>query len=365
MQPNPNPQPKTLTPYKPNLRLRTSLIQPQLFVDSRWFLLYSHLTWNLVRFVSSVSFCKYYYYNQTTFFLCTLHFYSIFLGPAINDSLPDYDIIKETDPYYWSINEFDMLSKFNDEIADQAAVTDTMKSPVSGYSPPPPVMCAQRALDNMEIHENRAIECNSGTKRVYRKIPVPNRKLTRSSESTTASRSISIPPDVRSQVRGKSKLPSHKSQLRTHEGEGLTIDSNNATTDRLLHPTADENTMPTLMDKKSEDTSSQPEYCNMDMLNALSVHDVYTIWACLAIGKMAASVSYCRILIMSMGGISSQVVYGLLDKSLLWISFLKMLYRGIILQQCDNFVTFDVNCGWFCSQSWLIWQKISTGPFKL
>ena len=190
--------------------------------------------------------------------------------------MADYDVIDETDPYYWSINEFDMLSNFNHEIADHAAIADTMPSSVNG-SPPTPVMCAQRAQDNIEIHENREIECNSDTKPVYRKTPVPNRKLTRISESATVSASISNPPDVLSQVHCKSKLPPYETQQRTHEGEGLTIDSNNTTTDRLVHPTADENTMPTLMDKESEDTSSQPEYCNMDMLDALSVHDVYTI----------------------------------------------------------------------------------------
>ena len=62
--------------------------------------------------------------------------YSIFLGPAINGSLPDYDIIEETDPYYWSINESDMLSDFNHEIADHAAIADTIPSSVNGCSPP-------------------------------------------------------------------------------------------------------------------------------------------------------------------------------------------------------------------------------------
>ena len=59
----------------------------------------------------------------------------------------------------------------------------------------------------------------------------------------------------------------------------------------MVHPTVDKNAMPTLMDKKSEDTSSQPQYCNMDMLDALSVDEVYIIWACLDIEKMTASIT--------------------------------------------------------------------------
>ena len=114
-------------------------------------------------------------------------------------------------------------------------------------------------------------------KPVYRKTPVPKRKLTRISESVTVSPSSSNLPHVHSQVHCKSKLSSYKSQLWTHEGEGQTIDSKNTTTDCMVHPTVDKNKMPTLMDNESEDTSSQPQYCNMDMLDALSVDAVYII----------------------------------------------------------------------------------------
>ena len=158
--------------------------------------------------------------------------------------MADYDVIDETDPYYWSINEFDMLSNFNHKIADQAGFADTMTSPASG-SPSTPVMCAQKSLDYTEIRENRMIECISDMKPVYRKTPVPKRKLTRISESVTVSPSSSNLPHAHSQVHCKSKLPSYKSQLWTHEGEGQTIDSNNTTTDCMVHPTVDKNAMPT------------------------------------------------------------------------------------------------------------------------
>ena len=55
--------------------------------------------------------------QSISIFIYALHFDSIFLGPAINEFLVDYAVIDETDPYYWSINEFDMLSNFNHEIA--------------------------------------------------------------------------------------------------------------------------------------------------------------------------------------------------------------------------------------------------------
>ena len=204
-----------------------------------------------------------------------------------------------------------------------------MTSPASG-SPPTPVMCAQKSLDNTEIRENRMIEFISDMQPEYRQTPVPKRKLTRISESVTVSPSSSNLPHADSQVHCKSKLSSYKSQLWTHEGEGQTIDSNNTTTDCMVHPTVDKNTMPTLMDKKSEDTSSQPQYCNMDMLDALSVHDVYTIWTHLAIEENDCISPILQNInhVQSRGGISSQVVQCLLDKSILWISFLKRLYRG-------------------------------------
>ena len=142
------------------------------------------------------------FYNPITYTIHPIdilyvYLHSIFLGPAVNDSLPDYDIIEETDPYYWSINEFDMLSSFNHEIADQAAFADTMTSPASG-SPPTPVMCAQKSLDYTEFAKNRMIECISDMKPVYRKTPVPKRKLTRISESVTVSPSSSNLPHVHS-----------------------------------------------------------------------------------------------------------------------------------------------------------------------
>ena len=134
------------------------------------------------------------YYSPITYTIHALHvylsyvyLYSIFLGSTINDSLPDYDVIGETDPYYWSIDEFDMLSNFNQEIADQAAIADTMPSLVDGCSPPAPLLCAQRLMDVNKLdlqgpHEDTVLECDSigkksDVKPVYRKTPVPNRKL--------------------------------------------------------------------------------------------------------------------------------------------------------------------------------------------
>ena len=213
--------------------------------------------------------------------------YSIFLGPAINGSLPDYDIIEETDPYYWSINEFDMLSSFNHEIADHAAFADTMPSSVNGFSPPSPVLCVQEPMDINKLdfqrpHEDTVLECDSigkksDVKPVYRKTPVPNRKLTCISKSVTISPSRLKTQQSGSEVSCESKLLSYESQLKTHQGDGQTIDPHNTTEASLVQAVEDESTIPTSLDKQTDNSSQQPEYCNIDMLDALSVCEVYTI----------------------------------------------------------------------------------------
>ena len=223
------------------------------------------------------------YYNPITYNIHALHvylsyvyLYSIFLGSTINDSLPDYDVIGETDPYYWSIDEFDMLSNFNQEIADQAAIADTM-----------PSLCAQRLMDVNKLdlqrpHEDTVLECDSIGKKsdmkpVYRKTPVPNRKLTIISENVTVSPSRPKTQHTGSEVPCESNLSSYESQLKTHQGDGQTIDPHNTTEASLVQAVEDESTIPTLLDKQTDNSSQQPEYCNIDMLDALSVCEVYTI----------------------------------------------------------------------------------------
>ena len=216
-----------------------------------------------------------------------VYLYSIFLGSTINDSLPDYDVIGETDPYYWSIDEFDMLSNFNQEIADQAAIADTMPSLVDECSPPAPVLCAQRLMDVNKLdlqrpHEDTVLECDSigkksDVKPVYRKTPVPNRKLTIISENVTVSPSRPKTQQTGSEVPCESKLSSYESQLKTHQGDGQAIDPHNTTEVSLVQAVEDESTIPTLLDKQTDKNAQQPEYCNIDMLDALSVCEVYTI----------------------------------------------------------------------------------------
>ena len=234
------------------------------------------------------------YYNPITCIHCTciilvlyVYLYSIFLGSGINDSLPDYDVIDETDPYYCSINECDMLSNFTRDIADQAAIADTMPSSVNGCSPPSPVLRSQRSLDINKVdfqrpHEDTELECDSigkksDVKPVYRKTPVPNRKLTIISENVTVSPSRPKTQQTGSEVPCESKLSSYESQLKTHQGDGQTIDPHNTTEASLVQAVEDESTIPTSLDKQTDNSSQQPEYCNIDMLDALSVCEVYTI----------------------------------------------------------------------------------------
>ena len=204
--------------------------------------------------------------------LCT--FVVIFLELANSGPLPNYEIIEETDPYYWSIDESDMLSNFNhDETADHNTTADTMTSSANGYTPRPPVMCAQRVLDKIKIHKYDRFEMKNDMKPVYRKTPVPLRKLTSYSDNATESPSISKPRHMHTEVHCKSKLLSCK----THEGDGLTTDSHNTTTDCLAPAKEDVNTISTSLDKQTDNSSQQPEYCNIDMEDALSVFEVYTI----------------------------------------------------------------------------------------
>ena len=61
----------------------------------------------------------------------------------------------------------------------------------------------------------------------------------------------------------------HRSQLRVCDRDGSIIEYVITATNCLVPAE--------LMDKMKDDTLSQPEYCNIDMADALSVHEVCTI----------------------------------------------------------------------------------------
>mgnify|MGYP001801362053 CR=1 FL=1 len=193
--------------------------------------------------------------------------------------MPNYDIIAETDPYYWSIKEFDMLSISNHAITNRNPIANTMPSSANGCTPPSSVLCAQRPLnsDSLDFRsphvqtevEGESFATKNDMKPVYRKTPVPNRKFTSFSESATVSSSHPPTQQMDSGVPCESKLSFIGGQLRVCDRDDLSMDSL-ITATNCLAP-AD------LMDKNEDDTPSEPVYCNIDMEDALSVHDVYTI----------------------------------------------------------------------------------------
>ena len=124
-----------------------------------WSLFHSHLT-DIVPECYFIIILLLYSHFTT---LCT--FVVIFLELSNSGPLPNHEVIEETDPYYWSIDESDMLSNFNhDETADHNTTADTMTFSANGYTPRPPVMCAQRVLDNIKIHKFDRFEMKSDMK---------------------------------------------------------------------------------------------------------------------------------------------------------------------------------------------------------
>ena len=107
----------------------------------------------------------------------------------------------------------------------------------------------------------------------YRKTPLPNRKLMSiSGNLATTPPSIPTTQDVGSESQVGLPCESepssyHESQLWSHKSEGPAVNS---------QAVENEHATSTLTDSETQNTSSEPEYCNIDMEDALSVYDVYT-----------------------------------------------------------------------------------------
>ena len=210
--------------------------------------------------------------------------YFTFLDKLCNGSLHNYEIIEETDPYYWSIDEFDMLSNFRQDIglAGHATVDERIIASASNYPAQP-----SRLLDMSEIDIhlppanrmagiiNRSFENQTTPKPAYRKIPVPTRKLM----STAGSVEIKVDTELTYEH----VPPSYTSQP-TNNKHRDNATNTHAETNSLILAT-ESNTIsvfedaPTLVGTK-EASLSPPVglYCNMDnMVDAESVYDVYTI----------------------------------------------------------------------------------------
>ena len=207
--------------------------------------------------------------------------YFTFSDKVYNGSIHDYEIIDETDPYYWNVDEFDMLSNFPQDIAGHATIDEGMTTAASYYPAQP-----TRLLDMSEIDIhlppawvagiiNRSFENQTTSKPAYRKTPVPTRKLM----GTTGSVEIEvdtkpmyehIPPLCTSQPTNN-KHRGNATNTHFAETNSLTLATESNTASALEEKEA------STLDGTKEAPLSPPVYCNIDMEDAESVHEVYTI----------------------------------------------------------------------------------------
>ena len=205
--------------------------------------------------------------------------YFTFSDKTYNGYIHDYEIIDETDPYYWNVDEF--ASNFRQEIAGHAAIDDVMTTATSDYPAQP-----TRLLDMSEIDIhlppasvagiiNRSFENQTTSKPAYRKTPVPTRKLMGKAGSVeievdTKPMYEHIPPLCTSQPTNN-KHRSNATNTHFAEKNSLTLAKESNTNSAL-----EEKEAPILVGTK-EALLSPPVYCNIDMEDAMSVHEVYTI----------------------------------------------------------------------------------------
>ena len=196
-----------------------------------------------------------------------------------NGSLHEYEIIGETDPYYSNVEECDMLSNFLQDIAGPTTIDEGMTALASNYPVQP-----TKLLDMNEIYIHlppanrvagiihRSFENQTSLKPAYRKTPVPLRKL------MSISGSVEIEVDTELTYEHMPPLCTSQPTNNKHRDNAT---NTHAETNSLILAT-ESNTIsafedaPTLVGTK-EASLSPPVYCNMDMEDAESVHEVYTI----------------------------------------------------------------------------------------
>ena len=188
-----------------------------------------------------------------------------------NGSLHEYEIIGETDPYYSNVEECDMLSNFCQDIAGHTTIDEGLTTLASNY-PVQPVDIHPPPANGVAGIINRSFENQTSLKPAYRKTPVPLRKL--------MSISGSVEIEVDTELTYEHMLPLCTSQP-TNNKHRDNATNTHAETNSLILATKS-NTVsafedaPTLVGTK-EASLSPPVYCNMDMEDAESVHEVYTI----------------------------------------------------------------------------------------
>ena len=175
-----------------------------------------------------------------------------------------------------------MLSNFHQDIAGHTTIDEGMTTAASDC-PPPLTAQPTRFLDTSEIDihippaANRLgvsktyIKNQTTLKPAYRKTPVPTRK--------PMSISCSVEREVDTEL-----TYNHIPPLYTHQPASNATDTHFVeTSSQILAVNGDsisaleDKDAPTLVETKADHASSPPVYCNMDMEDAESVYEVYTI----------------------------------------------------------------------------------------
>ena len=177
-----------------------------------------------------------------------------------------------------------MLSNFRQDIglAGHTTINEGMTTSESNYSVQPTRLVDTSEVDIHPLPANgvgvikTCVEDQTTLRPAYRKTPVPLRKLM--SISCRGEREV----DTELMY---NHIPLYPSQPESNEPRGNTTDTNFAETnsqilavDTYSISALEDKEAPTLVETKENHASSPPEYyCNIDMEDAESVYEVYTI----------------------------------------------------------------------------------------
>ena len=211
------------------------------------------------------------------------------LDTTDNGSPPDYEIIGETDPYryYCTIEELDMLSNFNQELADHRFTTETKQCSASGHTCTSQQLQLDRNEFTFQIQSANVVASSAifdetlNTTPQYRKTPRPKkRQLMNIASRASVSLNTSAAQDVNTDIINESKVSSPRvSPLTTQLHDRLAITPQGKATlmpSRVAVNLEDNDTsLLTHAGAGAAHASSLQESCDIE--DALSIYDMYTI----------------------------------------------------------------------------------------
>ena len=186
------------------------------------------------------------------------------------DSVAEYEVIEKTNPYsdYETINENDMLSDFHLNMMRANDNSNSITTHVAHNATSKAVRVCSFAQPSKQETNELHTEPPDITKRVFRKTPLPCRRLGRivlQPQHEDINLQISTNIDRSERLINPSKLTTH-SRVINKEEEAFSDLCNNKQI-RKIGTTVDE-------DPRAESPSL---YENIDSEDALSVYDVYTV----------------------------------------------------------------------------------------